>query len=165
MPAALAALDGHRIGAHFHGFLRMLEGADRGYAHYAGVLEPGDHLLARRAAVTHRLDLVAQHQLDDVGGIGLVHVKVDPERLGAETLGFDDRRLHARRFNGCPGQKAEAAGVAGGGHQLRLGNPAHGGLDDRVATTQQFGERCLQADRHAYAPSGLRWELAMARAS
>ncbi|MCY1357394.1 hypothetical protein D9M69_438850 [compost metagenome] len=165
MPTALAALYGHRIGAHFHGFLRMLERAHRGNAHHAGVLQATDHLLARRTAVADRPDFVAQHQLDDLAGIGLVHVEIHPERLIGQAPGFDNRRFHLLRFDGRPGQETETTSIARGRHQFRVGDPAHGGLDDRITAPEQLCQTGIQRDRHAHASPVLRWELAMALAS
>ena len=141
---ALAALHGHRIGAHFHGFLRVLERTDRGNAHHAGVLQAADHLLARRTAVADRPDFVAQHQLDDLAGIGLVHMEIHAERLIGQAPGLDNRCFHLLRFDGRPGEKTEATGIARGRYQFRVGDPAHGGLDDRVAAAEQFGQRRLE---------------------
>ena len=48
----------------------------------------------------------------------------------------------------CGGQEAKAAGVAGGGHQLRARDPAHGGLDDRVAAAQPLAQDRVQRVAH-----------------
>ena len=50
-------------------------------------------------------------------------------------------------------KKAKAAGITCGSNQVRIGYPTHGGLDDRVATSQQLGEARIQASAHAVYPS------------
>jgi hypothetical protein len=164
MAAALPALHGHRIGTHFHGFHRVFEGANRGHADHPGVLQAGDHRLARRAAVAHRAHLVAQDQFDDLAGIGLVHVEIDAERPVGQPLGFEDGGFHPLGFDGGAGEEAEAACITGGGYQFRVGHPAHGGLDYRVAAAEQPGQAGIEGDRH-HASAELRCDSAMPRAS
>ncbi|MCY1185529.1 hypothetical protein D9M73_263130 [compost metagenome] len=108
---------------------------------------------------------MAQDHLDDLAGVGLIHMEIDAEGLLGQAFGFQDGGFHLVRLDGCTGEKAETTSITGRRHQLRISNPTHGSLDDRVAAAQQFGQSGIERDTHAYASPCLRWELAMALAS
>ena len=63
-------------------------------------------------------------------------MKVHAKGFVGQLFGFYDRRFHLLRWNGCAGQETETSGVAGAGHEARIGHPTHRSLDDRVLATK-----------------------------
>ena len=95
----------------------MLQGTHGGHADDAGIAQTADHLLVRAAAVAHGTQTVFHSQVQQLLGIGLEHMEIQTERLVIrEALDLEDFGLDPVGRNRGSGQKAEAAGIGGGGH-------------------------------------------------
>ena len=87
-------------------------------------------------------------EIDNLLGVRHVHVEIDPKRRIGRCFDVEDALLD---FIGChdsASKKTKTPGIAGGSHQTRISHPAHGGLNDGVATTQQLGQFCVHDRSH-----------------
>ena len=131
MPTSLATLHRDHLAAqldHLHG---MLNCADRGDAQDPCIAKPTDHFRVRSPAKTDRVNPVriGQDNLNDLWRPGLERVEIHPESMGGQISQPSDGIGELGRIHHRPGQKAEGAGIAGCGNQLRGRNPPHRGLD------------------------------------
>ncbi len=149
--AAFAALHRDDVRPQFNGLDRVLDRADRGHAQDARVLEALDHFFVRATAVADGAHLVAvlDGDVDDLHRAGLEHVKVQAEILVGERLGLEDGGFHLGGGHHRPSEKAEAPGVAGAGHHVGIGHPAHGRLHDGIFAAEQVAQRGVKDVAHA----------------
>ena len=150
MTATFAALNGNDVGTQLDRLDRMLERAHGGHAQHASILETLDRGGIRTTPVTHRTDpiTVFQHDLNDLAGIGLEHVKVDPELALGTLTHLGNRGLQLGRRHGRCSQKSKASSVGGSDHQFGIGDPAHRCLNNRIVTAEQLGQPGFE---HAHA--------------
>ena len=97
----------------------------------------------------HRLfEAVAQNDVTEVQALAKEGVNINAKwpirfRLNDFDLGLD--------LFGCHdggGQKPKCARLYARAHQLRGGNPAHSGLNNRIFATEHFGQRRFQRVMH-----------------
>ena len=113
VPAALAALHDHRVGAPAGHLLGVLGRADRRDHHHADVFEPRDQVRLRRQRERRDLHALADQQVDAVVRVTGVGADVDAERLVRRRLDLGDRGLQFVQRHGRRRQDAEPAGVGG----------------------------------------------------
>ena len=136
VPAALATLYDKCVRTQLHRFHCMFQGTHRRDTHNARGLEARDGGGVRRAAVTHRPNLFCNTDVDNLPGVGNIHMEVHAKgRFGLRPDGtdvrFDLSRTHHRAR-----QKSESAGTTGRRHQVGVGNPAHRCLNHGVLASQ-----------------------------
>jgi hypothetical protein len=142
--APLAALGDHGIHAPGEHLLGVPAGADCRHDEDAGIVQPPDGVPRGGAGEADQAHAVAHAQVDPVREIGLVGPEVDAEGPCRPPLDRRHRLGELVACHGDGGEDAEPAGVAGGRGERRTRNPAHAGLDDRVAAAHQLAEPGVQ---------------------
>ena len=142
--AAFAALHDDGVCAELLGLLRVARRAAGGNAQHAAILQAADQRGGRRAVVARRAHAVFQNQLHNALRPRRVHEKIHAEGALRERARALNARRHFGNRQGGGGQKAESAGVAGGGHQFRRRHPAHAGLHNGRRDAEQIAEPRVQ---------------------
>ncbi|SLD54339.1 Uncharacterised protein [Mycobacteroides abscessus subsp. massiliense] len=150
MAPALAALHDHRVGAPGGDLLGVFGRSDGRNHHHAIVFELGDQVLLGCQRERGDLDLLADEQIDALGGVTGIGPDVHPKGLVGQRLGLGDGRDELVQRHRRRGQDAQPARVGGGGHQAWSGDPAHTRLHDGMLDTDQLGQCCLEHLRHCF---------------